>query len=231
MNKHTIVYLLRHGEAEGNISRHFHGHYDSDLTSNGLLQAELAAKRLASEPIEVIYSSDLMRAYKTAQEVAKIKNLEIQVEKNLREIHGGDWENIRWDDLPQKFPESYMNWEDAPHLLEIPGGETMREFQKRLISCMETILEQNRGKSVLVTTHGTAIRTMMCYFKGLPLEQLNQIHWYDNTALSILQFDCNNTCEILLEGDNSHLGDLSTLARQDWWKKENGGFKKIKNER
>ena len=214
----TKVIFIRHGEARGNVERRFHGHFDSALTDNGRRQIMLLAKRLENEPIDVIYSSDLQRAIDTAREVAKLKHLDINIDPNLREIFGGDWEDVPWDDLPVNFSESYEHWLTEPHLLKMPGGESMLEFQMRVKMAVRGIIEKNRGENILIATHGTVIKVLVCGYLGMELSEMPSMKWYDNASVTIVDVDDEGKYNVVLEGDNSHLGEYSTLEKQTWWR-------------
>ncbi|MDK2932409.1 MAG: hypothetical protein PWP27_219 [Clostridiales bacterium] len=214
----TRLFLVRHGEAEGNLHRKFHGHYDSHLTSNGYLQVQKLTQRLSEENIDILYSSDLTRAYETAKYIADKKNLDIHVMRGLREINGGDWEDVPWAELPNRWPEAYDHWENKPHLLQMPNGESMVEFQNRVVEEITKITRDNKGKNICVVTHGTVIKAVLCYFYGKPLEEFTSIRWHDNASITVVNFNDNNYT-VIIEGDNAHLGELSTFAKQDWWRK------------
>lgn len=219
----TLIYV-RHGEAEGNVKRNFHGFYNSSLTPNGREQIRRVAKRLKNVPIDVLYSSDLTRAFETAQAIAEGRELSVQIEERFREINGGEWEDVPWDDLPVKFSESYHDWLYEPYKLQMPGGESMAEFSSRLIRATVEIAEKHPSQTVCIATHGTAIRVLLCYFYGWQLEHLNDVHWCDNAAITIVEYE-NGRFRVLVDGDNEHLKDISTLATQDWWKKLPGAKK------
>lgn len=214
----TRIYLVRHGEARGNIDRNFHGFFDSDLTENGLLQISLLAKAFENIKIDVLYSSDLKRTYETAKAISEVKGINIKTRSDLREINGGEWEDVPWDELPKKFAESYDLWLNTPHLLQLPGGESMTGFSERIWKAVMEIVEMHRGKNICIVTHGTAIRVLMCLFKGYSLDRLNEVKWCDNTAISIIEIGEDNSKKIISEGDNSHLGSHGTVEKQKWWK-------------
>ena len=216
----TRVIFVRHGEAEGNVSHNFHGHFNSNLTPNGYAQAERAAQRLKDELIDVIYASDLTRTLETAKPIAKIKNLDIHLDEQLREINGGDWENVAWDELPNLHKESYDNWLNSPHLLVMPNGESMVDFQDRLLSAVKRIVQKHEGENICIVTHGTAIKVMLCEYYGKLLSEMPEMLWHDNASISIVEFDDFLKPTIISEGENEHLGELSTFSRQDWWKRE-----------
>lgn len=213
----TTIYIVRHGEARGNVERNFHGWYDSDLTENGLAQIGRLPAYFKNIHLDAAYSSDLKRTRMTAEIVAKEKGLSVIEVPNLREIHGGEWEDVPWDDLPVRFPESYGNWLEKPHLLEMPGGEKMTDFQDRVYEAVLEITKANEGKNVLIATHGTAIKVLLCKIKGVPLSKMPGEKWCDNASVTVLKAE-KDGIKIELDGDNSHLADISTLAKQKWWR-------------
>ena len=213
----TKLTLIRHAEAEGNVFRRFHGITNSPLTENGHKQAEKLSVRMKNEPIDILYTSDLKRTFTTAEYICKSKKIKPIITKELREINGGEWENEPWDILPVKWPKEYNNWENKPHLLKMPGGETMIEFQNRIKKEILRIIDENIGKKICVVTHGTVIKALLCYFKGVDLCNLHKLKWHDNASITIVNIN-NGKYTVVMEGDNSHLGDLSTFAKQDWWK-------------
>jgi broad specificity phosphatase PhoE len=214
----TRLIFVRHAEAEGNYYRIFHGWTDSGITEKGHVQAKKTADRLKDVEIDVLYSSSLKRTIQTAQYIADIKGLPIIRTDKLKEINGGDWEGRRWADLPSVWPHEYYTWENAPHIHRMPNGETMEEFQKRLINEVMYIIKNNQGKNICIVTHGTAIRALMCHFFHLNLNHMINIRWYDNTSISIIDYE-NERFKVIVEGDASHLGlELSTIQNQKWWK-------------
>jgi broad specificity phosphatase PhoE len=218
----TIIYLIRHAEAEGNKHRIFHGSSDSDLTPNGLLQANKAAEALMPLGIEKIYASDLKRAYKTADAFSKMSGIRITVNRSLREIDGGLWENKTWKALEDIFPEEYETWENMPHMHRMPGGESMEELHKRAYDEFEKIAVANSGRTIAVFTHGTFIRVLLCKLTGRPLDQLINVKWHENTAISKIIYD-NKRFSIEFEGNYEHLDlSMATVYNQDWIKKQEG---------
>ena len=218
---HTKVYVIRHCEARGNIDRIFQGHTDADVSPNGLKQLEKLHERFLSVPYDAIYSSPLIRARKTA-EAANHLDLPIQVEPGLIEINGGVWEGKPWEEMPTLFPQDAKNWNISPWDFAPQGGEPMREVYQRVFETVQRLALANPGKTIVVVSHGCAIRNLLCRAKGWPITSLNDVEWCDNTAVSLLEFDENGRARVLLENDNSHLleGDLSTISKQNWWKKE-----------
>lgn len=223
----TRLILIRHAEAEGNVKRIFHGWTDGDITPKGHIQAQRVAQRLKDMHIDVLYSSSLKRTLSTAEYIAQAKNLPIIRTDKLKEINGGDWEGVPWDELPNKWPDQYYTWENIPHKHKMPNGESMEEFQKRLVEEIKKIISKEQGKTVCIVTHGTAIKSLMCFFRHCNLEEMLNVCWHDNTSVTIVDYE-NEKFTLVMEGDSSHLDkELSTIENQDWWeeykKKFNNG--------
>lgn len=224
----TRLLIVRHAEAEGNVNRKFHGWTDSSITEKGHIQAKLLAEKLKDVDIDVLYSSSLKRTLQTAQYISEAKQLPIIRTDKLKEINGGDWEERTWDELPKLWPKEYETWETSQHIHQMPNGESMSELQDRVSKEIEKIISQNHGKNICIVTHGTAIKTLICYFKKLNLCEMRNIIWHDNTSVTIVDYVDENY-EILAEGDASHLTDeLSTVKNQDWWEEYSKNLQKNK---
>jgi len=226
----TRIILVRHAEAEGNANRVFHGWTDSSITEKGHLQAAQVAERLRNTEIDVIYSSTLKRAVQTAQHIADIKGLPIIKTDLLKEINGGNWEDVSWIELAKKWPKHYFLWENFPHLHRMPEGESMEEMFLRIVGELKKIVEINKGKRICIVTHGTAIKALMCHLKGCSLDEMLNIPWHENTSVSVFDYDEDTGVYIAItEGDASHLKkSMGTLQNQDWWidlMKDGGGAK------
>ncbi len=213
----TTLYIVRHGEATGNVERNFHGWFDSELTENGRAQIARLPAYFKDIHLDAAYASDLRRTRETAAAVADAKGILVEPCADLREIHGGLWEDVPWDDLPVRFPESYEHWLRFPHLLEMPEGESMIAFQGRIYGAILDIAEKNKGKNVLISTHGTAIKVLLCKVRGVPLSKMPEEAWCDNASVTVLKVG-DNGITVEVDGDNRHLADISTLAKQKWWR-------------
>jgi len=213
----TKLIIVRHAEAVGNKIREFHGWTDEGITERGNLQASRVAERLKDVAIDVIYSSSMKRTMETARYISEVKNLPIIPVDDLNEINGGLWEGMTWRELARKYPDLYDIWENEPHLLQFPEGESMEGFQRRVVAAVTRILEKEAGKNILIVTHGTVIKVLLCYLKELPLKEMVRIPWCDNTAITAGTWE-NGTFTVEVEGDASHLDDeTSTFKNQAWY--------------
>ena len=103
----TKMIFVRHGQSEANLAEIFAGHTDIPLTDLGKRQAENTAQFLKDYPIDVIYSSDLLRAMQTAEPTARMHGMEILPDERLREIYAGEWEGVTFAALMEKYPTEF----------------------------------------------------------------------------------------------------------------------------
>ena len=203
------IYLVRHGQSLGNLNATFLGHTDLDLSLLGYSQAEQTCKYLEGKGIDVIYSSDLLRAFNTAGPLCKALGLEAIKNSNLREIYAGDWEGKTFDFLTENFHETYSVWRNDIGNAEIDNGETVRDLYKRITDEIVKIANENDGKTVAIFTHATPIRAMYCFCNGLDATHMNDIGWCPNASVSEVDFD-NGLFSMATYGFDEFLGDMGT---------------------
>ncbi|MCX7614709.1 MAG: GNAT family N-acetyltransferase [Clostridiales bacterium] len=215
----TKIYLVRHGEAEGNAYRRSHGWYDSLLTKKAReRQLPALLDRFSNIKIDAVYSSDILRAHQTVQGIADAHNVELIPEPGLRELNMGEWEDCTWGELPIKYPTEMDAWQRRPWEVKIPGGETYKEAEKRVRDTILRIAEKHKGETVVAGTHGAVARAILSTSLYGSLDSMNKITWCDNTAVSLLLVEDGNI-RIDFLNDNSHLNlNCSTLESQKWWR-------------
>ena len=182
----TKIYLIRHCQSMGNIEHKFQGQYDADVSPAGEKQLELLGLRFRNEHIDAIYTSPLKRARATAEAIAKYHNMEPIAEPGLIEIDCGRMENQLLTEVARLFPEVALNWDRSPELCEFPGGETMREVYERVNAALDRIIAENPGRTVVVTTHGGALRNLYARIQyGEPIG-IRKSEVFGNTGVSTL---------------------------------------------
>ena len=200
----TKLYIVRHPQAMGNAQRIFQGYYNAEVSEMGEKQLEALAERFKDIQFDVIYTSPLLRAVKTAKAVNKYHNAEIIEYKGIIEINGGDIEAKPWSYFEETYPEKYNEWKNEPHKFVAPNGESMLEVYNRAKASIEDIVKQNQGKTVVLTSHGCTIRNMFCVLKGLNIENLNDVNWVENTGVTLVEIE-NDRVEFIFENDLEHL--------------------------
>ena len=205
----TRLYLVRHGESEANKRDAFLGHMDLPLTERGLAQAELAAGYLSGLTVDAIYSSDLQRAYRTAQSTAQRLGLEIKTDPNLREVDAGEWDGRTFADLIENCPETFGLWATDIGNAGCDGGETTKQLRRRVMGALTYIARANRGKSVLVFCHGTPIRIAGCIGQGKTIEELKDVPWAANGSATTLEYE-DGEFRLVEYSRDEYMGELVT---------------------
>ncbi len=185
----TTIYLVRHCEAEGNVLGVYQGISDSDITDTGKKQLEFLGKRFRDIHIDKVYSSPLIRAYKTAQAIAEQKDLEIITDSGLIEISGGVIEGMKFTDIFKNYPELEYKWCHEFHTFAPENGEAIKDTYERVWAAVKKIVMENDGKAVALASHGGTLRTLICRLTVGKLENINTVPFSDNTAVSKIIFE------------------------------------------
>lgn len=202
----TRIILTRHGETLWNLEGRVQGALDSPLTNKGIRQAQILAERLMAERISAVYSSDLLRAMATADEIRKKLNLpEIFLSADLRELSFGEWEGKVWWDLRQNYPELFKIWDQGPHEVQIPGGESMQEVTERAWNFFLSLSAKHPNETICVVTHGMTLQLLVKKALGIAIEDWVNVPWQHNTALNILELNLNGEVTPVLIADHQHL--------------------------
>ena len=179
----THLYLIRHGQSAGNAEGRFGGHGPTPLSDLGVQQAERTAKVLAKEGIDVIYSSDLVRAVQTAEPLAKLLDIPINTSEAFRERHVGVLQGLTFDESRQQYPDDYYALINRNINHVITGGESYRQLLRRITGELRTILRSHPREKVAIFSHTGAI----CY---LTLFLLGAIHRGTKTTPWIITSNC-----------------------------------------
>ncbi len=219
------LYLIRHAEAMGNVNEVFQGSIDEKISPKGYRQLEHLKERFKSVPLDRVYTSPLSRAVETAQMVNFYHNLDLIKVPELVEICGGDFEGKKWSELPTLYPEQYHNWRENQSKFAPPNGETMQQVYDRMVTAMDSIIEENlklkRNMTIAVVSHGCAIRNYQCYLNRSDISYMPKLKWSDNTAVTKVIFNTLTEWQVEYINDSSHLSEEdSTLKFSNWCKGE-----------
>lgn len=195
--------LVRHGETEWNKQHRYQGQVDVPLSTVGEQQAALVAERLAERKIDVIYASDLKRAWQTATAIAKKNNLTILPEPRLREMNFGVLEGLTWDEAQIEYPEMVTAWfEDYNQPLD--GGETLDAFSSRVLSFRDDLQQKHTDETILLVSHGGPLGELL----RLTLEVPSEKRWafaMDNASISELLLGDDGYPLLKSLNDTNHL--------------------------
>jgi broad specificity phosphatase PhoE len=241
------LYLVRHGSSTGNTPGNLVGHSSHPLTEEGTAQAQAVAARLEPLGPMTVYSSDLARAHETAEHIARVwagrlpapeatpgrTSSLVVADRRLREIHMGLYEGRSWDDYLSDTELNAAMIAD-PYHTTLPGGESLAQMTKRVLSAVDDIVLRHGSSSAVVRTAETAsvpagalahseagecaclvahdgpIRTILNHFLGVLPEK-----WWALTTthggVSLLEWS-NGWVNVRFINDTSHLAGLPSAA-------------------
>lgn len=145
----TTILLARHGETDWNRQGRWQGWADPPLNAAGRAQARALASQLRQTAFDAVYSSDLQRARETAEIVAAPHGVPVVLDPGLREIDVGSWSGLTRAEIGERFPDGTR-----------PDGETREQHAARVLAAVERIARDNRGRRVLLVTHGGTMRAL-----------------------------------------------------------------------
>jgi broad specificity phosphatase PhoE len=196
--------LIRHGQSTWNHEHRIQGQLDPPLSAEGRRQAGLLARRLAGRAYAGFYSSDLKRAFETAEVLASTVRMRPEAATGLREIFLGEWEGLRTEEIAERFPEAWARWVEEPDWDVVPGGEGAALFDARVGAALEHILSRHKHGDVLVVTHGGVIQIALHRVVGRPSRGLFPFK-IQNAGISLIE-KRNGRTVIAGVNDIAHLG-------------------------
>lgn len=201
----TTIYFTRHGETEWNREFRFQGKLNSELTELGILAAELLSERFEEIEIDKIISSPLKRAYHTAEIIKGNKHIDIIKIPGFQEINLGDFEGMQYSEIKTKYYEILKRIEDDPFTNAYPNGENLIDFYNRVEKAFKDVIDENRGKKVLIVAHGGTIKCIESLVRKVKLTKNWMSTVVKNCSLSCIEVDDNNNIKELFFNDIEHL--------------------------
>lgn len=198
----THLYLVRHGETDWNKDNRCQGCIDIELNEEGVRQAQAVASRLKDERIDIIYSSTLKRAYRTAEIINTSINKEIIKDNSLNEINFGEWEGLTFDEMKNRADYNYNDWKLKPHLVTFPGDGSLQIVSDRCLGLINEIINLDSGKNILIVSHGGILKLVVLGVLGIGLEAYSKFYMA-NASLSIIAID-NNRAYLKVLNDTCH---------------------------
>jgi alpha-ribazole phosphatase len=195
----TPLYLIRHGETEGADIRRYKGSIDVPLSEKGEHQIEKVSafilqdmQRRSAPPfppelLKAVYCSDLQRASKSAEIIARPFSLDPAIVPALRERNFGIWEGMSFDEIKKRYSEEFDAWAENPLQFSPIQGESTVVMAKRVIGAFEKIIGHHRRDSIAIVSHGGVNRIIICHILGISFENIFRVE-QDYAALNIIEF-------------------------------------------
>jgi len=208
----TELIVVRHGETVWNAQGRQQGQLDSDLSPLGRRQAQAIADRLAAEKFEDLYSSDLGRAYRTAECIARKTGHQITTDRRLRERNMGIFEGLTISEIHQQYPDEYRRFLSGDPDYVIPGGESARQRHDRTTRCVDEIAPRYLGRSLVIVAHGGVLSGFFRHAVGIPLSVPRRYKLF-NASINTFFIE-DGTWTLATWGDIQHLTQIGTT--DDW---------------
>ncbi|CAL9598403.1 bifunctional RNase H/acid phosphatase [Streptomyces sp. enrichment culture] len=199
--------LLRHGETPLTPQKRFSGSGGTDpsLSAVGREQAERVAASLARRgTIEAIVASPLARTRETAGIVAARLGLEVAIEEGLRETDFGAWEGLTFGEVRERYPDDLDAWLASPDAEPTGGGESFAATGARIAATRDKLVAAYAGRTVLLVSHVTPIKTFVQLALGAPPESLFRME-LSAASLSAVAYYADGGASVRLFNETSHL--------------------------
>lgn len=200
------LYLVSCAETGLDREGVFQGSAGHQLSRTGIKHAKLLSTHLQNDQIDSFYSSPYEGAFKTASLLAARHRRGVVRLKDLRDMDYGQWTGSTVKVLKESDPELVIAWQFTPHQHRMPGGETLKEVQERIVRTLESTLSVERGDGVCVVTHAIPIKTALCHFMNEDLSIVWHTPRQDSTALNIIDVGDHEPRVVQL-GRLEHLGE------------------------
>ncbi|MEV4614332.1 bifunctional RNase H/acid phosphatase [Kitasatospora sp. NPDC049258] len=203
----TTFVLLRHGETPLTPEKRFSGSGGSDpaLSEKGRWQAERAAEALAGRgTVQAVVSSPMRRTRQTAEAVAARLGLEVRIEEGLRELDFGAWEGLSFAEVQQKYPQDLDAWLGSAKARPTGGSESFTNLTHRVGVARDKILARHPGRTVLVVSHVSPIKTLVRLALGAPPDSVYRME-LSAASFCAVQYYTDGNASVRLLNDTAHL--------------------------
>jgi len=203
----TQVYLIRHGECRGNREGLFRGRHDFPLNEVGARQAASLASELADVSFDAVYTSPLKRAYDTALELCKDRNIEPRIEEGFNNIDLGPWEARPKTEIAESFPREFRLWRTEPEKLKLKGAETLSAVQNRAVKALAALTEEYPGANFAVVTHRAVLKPLIAGVLGIGEPYFWRLH-PETASYSIVEYTHERGYALALFNQTKHIKEF-----------------------
>ena len=202
----TELIIVRHGKTAWNLEQRIQGSTDTELHPLGIRQADALAERLAQEEFHAVYSSDLKRAYQTAERIVKKTQHRIIPHKGLRERNFGIFEGLTAKEIQTNYPDGWQRFKNWDPDYAMPRGVSLRAYQKASINNLEAIARKHPEERLVIVTHGGFLSGLMRHTLQIPFSIPSRFKGF-NTAINTFVFH-DGSWTLHTWGDINHLREI-----------------------
>lgn len=210
----TEILLIRHGETDWNKEKRLQGYLDIPLNEVGKQQAQALSQCLGKLELDAVFSSDLQRARDTAQPLASLHGLSLDVHADLRERCYGVMEGLQRLEIAKRYPQAFAALDARELDVRYPPGvnvaETLNEFSARAMGAMRRILTNTRHRQIAIVSHGGVLDCIYRHAENMSMKEKRR---FDIFNASINRLVWNGVQLKMVDwGDVRHLEDFGAIA-------------------
>ena len=203
----TII-LVRHGQSTTNVQKVFTGQLDAALTPMGIEQAERMARYVAQYPVEKVYASSLQRAVDTAAPICRMCGCPMETSADFWEINAGFWQGLSFEEVAERYPDSYAVWRQDFGSAHPDGGESCKDVYDRVVKAFCHIMENTPEKVICIVSHAIPIRMIESYIAHGNVSAAAKMPWVPNASVTVYTYD--GAFHLQEQGVSDFLGEMQT---------------------
>jgi broad specificity phosphatase PhoE len=157
------LFLIRHGETDGQSSVRYYGSTDVALSASGKAQMRQVAAALRHQAVDLWVASSLRRSWAGAAIASR--GAQVKLEADFREIHFGRWEGMTGEEIKASDPVRFEDWQSGAEGFEYPNGEPRETFRGRIRAGLERLLAAD-ARTAACVLHKGVIREIVRQLTG-----------------------------------------------------------------
>ncbi len=203
------LYLVRHGQTDWNLQKRAQGHTDIPLDETGLAQAQRVGQAFLDLPVQRILTSDLKRAYQTADAIARATKIQPLIDPKLRERGFGEWEGMSFAEIGIHFGFQADFKNVGRHEITPPGGESYVEVWQRVQSVVDEVMQSKIDTAIVA--HGGTCALLLAMFLGGDVSLASAFR-FSNACINELEPRPDGGLRLIRYNDINHLAGLEVTS-------------------
>lgn len=183
------IFIVRHTETVGNVEKRLTGRQDYEITNRGKILVDELTDHFKNIKFDRIYASTSQRTVKTVEKLAELNGISVEEKEELCEMYFGIYDGWKWEEVDRVNPQVKLNQNKTNEILGIPNQENTDDVANRIYECILNIAQQNKGKTILICSHGVAIEAFLRKIAGVPFRYEKEKFCQHNVAINELEFE------------------------------------------
>ncbi len=201
------VIFIRPGETDWNRDKRYQGWVAVPLNEHGRRQVQRLANFVRNIGLSAVYTSDLKRSLETAEILREKLGYPAVIDQRLRERNIGHWQGMTRQNMEAWYPDEYQAFLADPANYRIPGGESRKDVEERMLAAFNDILKDDKGETVGIISHSTVINTLLSCI--IPHVQFGSVD-VSNTGVTTIKRGDDGQWQIIQADDKTHLEGMES---------------------